>query len=114
MGATGLGMNVPAMNIEPLARVTIDSSSLGKAAHTFATLSNEVRLGVLLRIIEREWSVNELAVDLELSQSALSQHLGKLRQARIVRARRNRQSIFYRCDDDLVLRLLSEAGLLKR
>jgi DNA-binding transcriptional ArsR family regulator len=65
-------------------------------------------------VIEREWSVNELAAELKISQSALSQHLGKLRQARIVKVRRQSQSIFYRCDDDLVLRLLAEAGLLRR
>lgn len=107
-------MNVVSMKSDHPARLADDGSSLGKAAYIFTSLSNTVRLAVLLRVIEREWSVNELASELKISQSALSQHLGKLRQGRLVKARRDKQSIFYRCDDDLVRRLLSEAGLLRR
>lgn len=106
-------MNVVSMKSDHPAHLAEDSSSLGKAAYIFTSLSNTVRLAILLRVIEREWSVNELASDLKISQSALSQHLGKLRQGRLVKARRDKQSIFYRCDDDFVRRLLSEAGLLR-
>ena len=107
-------MHVVSMTFEPPSGLRDDGSPLGKAANVFTSLSNTVRLAVLVRVIEREWSVNELAAELKISQSALSQHLGKLRQARIVKVRRQSQSIFYRCDDDLVLRLLAEAGLLRR
>lgn len=107
-------MNVISMKLEPQP-IRLDTvESLEKAAAVFTSLSNSTRLSVLLRVIEREWSVNDLAADLGISQSALSQHLTKLRQARTVRARRDRQSIFYRCDDDLVLRLLAEIGLINR
>lgn len=84
-----------------------------KAARVFLALSNNVRLGVLVRLVEREWSVNEMAFDLEISQSALSQHLGKLRQAGIVRSRRVRQTVYYHCIDDTVIRLLIGAGLTR-
>ena len=80
--------------------------TLDKAADVFSSLSNAVRLGVLVRLIEREWSVNELAADLGISQSALSQHLAKLRGAKLVTGRRSRQTIFYSCDDNLVGELL--------
>lgn len=107
-------MNVVSMKSDHPALVTEACSSLGKAAYIFSCLSNTVRLAVLLRVIEREWSVNELASELQISQSALSQHLGKLRQGRLVEARRDKQSIFYRCDDDLVRRLLVEARVLRQ
>ncbi|KQW26378.1 hypothetical protein ASE36_20565 [Rhizobium sp. Root274] len=107
-------MTVVAMKLEPQSRLTESDNALENAAKVFTSLSNPTRLEVLLRIIKREWTVNELAADLHTSQSALSQHLGKLRQAGIVRARRDRQSIFYCCSDELVLRLLTEAGLVKR
>jgi ArsR family transcriptional regulator, virulence genes transcriptional regulator len=107
-------MNVVSMKSELPARLTDDGSSLVKAAYIFTSLSNTIRLAVLVRVIEREWSVNELASELQISQSALSQHLGKLRQARIVQARRDRQSIFYRCDNEMVLRLLVESGVLRQ
>jgi DNA-binding transcriptional ArsR family regulator len=105
-------MNVVSRNIVPQRRQT-NSPALEKAALVFLTLSNTVRLGVLLRLIEREWSVNEMASDLQISQSALSQHLGKLRQAGIVRSRRDRQTVFYHCSDDTVMRLLTDAGLTR-
>ena len=107
-------MTVAAMKLKPQSRVTEKNAALENAANVFSSLSNPTRLEVLLRIMNREWTVNELAADLHISQSALSQHLGKLRQAGIVRARRDRQFLFYCCDDDLVLRLLAEAGLMKR
>ena len=105
-------MNVVSRNIVPQRRQT-NSPALEKAALVFLTLSNTVRLGVLLRLIEREWSVNEMASDLQISQSALSQHLGKLRQAGIVRSRRDRQTVFYHCSDDTVIRLLTDAALTR-
>ncbi len=87
-------------------RVTT-SMTLDKAADVFSSLSNVVRLGVLIRLSEREWSVNELAADLRISQSALSQHLSKLRHAKLVTVRRHKQTIFYSCDDNLVGELLN-------
>lgn len=105
-------MNVVSRIIVPQRRQT-NSPSLEKAALVFLALSNTVRLGVLLRLIEREWSVNEMASDLQISQSALSQHLGKLRQAGIVRSRRDRQTVFYHCSDDTVIRLLTDAALTR-
>lgn len=104
-------MNLVPRNVIPLDRAADGNLAHQKAALVFSSLSNAVRLGVLLRVSTREWSVNELALDLQISQSALSQHLGKLRQAGIVRSRRNAQTVFYRCDNHLVLRLLAEAGL---
>jgi len=105
-------MNVVPRNVVPQHRQT-GTPALEKAAILFSSLSNTVRLGVLLRLIEREWSVNEIASDLEISQSALSQHLGKLRQAGIVRSRRDRQTVFYHCSDITVIRLLADAGLTR-
>jgi len=104
-------MNMVPRDSMPLHRRAEEKVVLEKAASVFASLSNPVRLGVLLRLVKREWSVSELALDLEISQSALSQHLGKLRQAGIVRSRRNAQTVFYRCDNHTVIRLLAEAGL---
>lgn len=104
-----------AMNIMPkiMPRPQASGGSpTDEAAVLFTSLSNAVRIGVLLRLIRREWSVNELASDLKVSQSALSQHLAKLREADLVRARRDRTMIFYHCNDARVKRLLIEVGLL--
>jgi len=88
-------------------------AQLAVVAEMFSTLSNPTRLAIFCRIVEREWSVNELAADLNISQSALSQHLRKLRDARIVKTRRDRQNMYYHCSDKAVVHFLTYTGLLR-
>ena len=58
-----------------------------------------------------ERSVSELeTIIADLSQSALSQHLSRLRKAQIVRTRRESQTIYYSIDDVDVLRILRLLG----
>lgn len=69
-------------------------------------LSNKYRLMILCALNERELSVNELNAQIPLSQSALSQHLGKLRESNLVSTRRESQTIFYRVEDMKIKALL--------
>ena len=71
-------------------------------------ISNHRRLQILNELADgEEKSVSELeSVVPELSQSALSQHLGRLRRANIVKTRRESQSIFYSVHSEEVLRIL--------
>ncbi|SPJ22557.1 ArsR/SmtB family transcription factor [Palleronia abyssalis] len=68
-------------------------------AEQLALLSNANRLMVLCHLLEGERSVGALQGQLALSQSALSQHLARLRAAGMVATRRESQSIFYRIAD---------------
>ncbi|HET9693034.1 MAG TPA: metalloregulator ArsR/SmtB family transcription factor, partial [Steroidobacteraceae bacterium] len=65
------------------------------AAQLLKALGNEQRLLILCNLLERPLSVGELNERVELSQSALSQHLALLREAGMVETRRESQSIFY-------------------
>ena len=65
------------------------------AANLLKSMSNESRLLILCNLAEGEKSVGELQSLVELSQSALSQHLAVLRRDGIVSTRRSAQSIFY-------------------
>lgn len=67
----------------------------GDAAQLLKALANEKRLMILCLLAEREWSVGELNAQLDLSQSALSQHLAVLRQDGLVTTRREAQAIVY-------------------
>ncbi|KAF1710733.1 ArsR/SmtB family transcription factor [Pseudoxanthomonas sacheonensis] len=67
----------------------------GDAAQLLKALANEKRLMILCLLVEAERSVGELNALLELSQSALSQHLAVLRDDGLVRTRREAQSIVY-------------------
>lgn len=71
-------------------------------------LASEPRLLVLCYLAERkEASVGELAGQLGLSLSALSQHLAKLREEGLVATRKDAQSVFYRVCDPKVEQMLA-------
>lgn len=66
-----------------------------RAAELLKAMSNPYRLMVLCSLAEGERSVGELERVVGLSQSALSQHLARLRREKIVVARRSGQTVFY-------------------
>jgi DNA-binding transcriptional ArsR family regulator len=66
-----------------------------KAAQLLKSLSNENRLMILCCLIDGEKSVSELNQQVDLSQSALSQHLASLRDGDLVSTRREAQTIYY-------------------
>ena len=65
-------------------------------------LVHEGRMRVLALLLEQEWDVGSLALEVSLSQSALSQHLKKLRDAGVVETRRQAQTVFYSCKSGAV------------
>jgi DNA-binding transcriptional ArsR family regulator len=72
----------------------------GEAARLLKLLANEARLLILCRLVaEGEMSVGELAGTVGLSQSAVSQHLSRLREDGLVGTRRQAQTIYYRIAD---------------
>ena len=77
------------------------------AAELLKAIANAQRLRILCMLIEGEMNVSQLNQRLSLSQSALSQHLAKLRQAGVVDTRRQSQTIYYRLSDPQLLLLLS-------
>lgn len=77
------------MNATDLAR------NCRSAATLLKSMANEHRLAILCQLAIGETSVGELAVAVGLSQSALSQHLARLRAQRLVKTRRASQQIFY-------------------
>lgn len=58
-------------------------------------LANQKRLQILYLLMDGEKNVGELERQVDLSQSALSQHLARLRTDDIVRTRRDAQTIYY-------------------
>jgi len=79
----------------------------GDAAQLLKLLGNEKRLLVLCFLAARgEMTVGELVDVVDLSQSALSQHLGKLRADGLVAFRRDSQTLHYRVADKRALRVL--------
>jgi ArsR family transcriptional regulator len=75
------------------ARLAANAST---ATKLLRALGNEHRLMILCKLVEGEHTVGELVAAIGLSQSALSQHLAKLRADRLVATRRDAQTIYYR------------------
>ena len=82
--------------IDPLALAAIQERA-DEAARLLKTLANAQRLRVLCLLVGREMTVGQINDELsDLSQSALSQHLAKLRDEGMVSTRRESQTIWYR------------------
>ena len=99
-------MPVAARRIDPdIAKL---EERAAEAALLLKLLANENRLLILCRLVaEREIAVGELADAVGLSQSALSQHLAKMREEGLVATRREAQTVFYRIADPNTRRVLA-------
>lgn len=89
---------------QPLSALSVKARDV---AGLLKVLANEQRLLILCHLVaEGELSVGALGDKLELSQSALSQHLARLRSQGLVEFRRQSQTIHYRLSDPSAATLL--------
>jgi ArsR family transcriptional regulator len=79
-----------------------------EVAAVLRALANERRLMIVCKLVEwGEANVTSLAAAVGLSQSALSQHLAKMREEGIVATRRESQLIWYRIADPRIEQLFA-------
>lgn len=88
------------MNVEDV------KAKAGEAADFLKSMANDRRLVVLCELVKGERTVGELEAVADLSQSALSQHLARLREAGVVKTRRESQTIYYSLANQGVKRLI--------
>jgi ArsR family transcriptional regulator, zinc-responsive transcriptional repressor len=79
------------------------------AVEVFRMLADATRLRLLWVLLDGETPVNRLADALAKPQAAVSQHLAKLRMARLVRTRRQGTQVYYRLANDHVRQLIADA-----
>lgn len=79
------------------------------AVETFKLLADNTRLRILWALLHGEHSVGELAAHVGARAPAVSQHLAKLRLARVVKVRRDGNRQFYAADDAHVRALIEQA-----
>jgi len=82
-------VNAPVIDLERIQENARRASSLLKA------MSNQHRLMILCQLVPGEKCVGDLEKIIGLSQSALSQHLARLRRDDLVKTRREAQTIYY-------------------
>ncbi len=88
-----------------------------EAAVFLAAFANGKRIQIICELLHSELPVGVIAEKVGLSQSALSQHLARLRGLRLVTTRRDKQTIYYSCTSEQVQRLfgtLDEIIIAKR
>ncbi|MBP7709719.1 MAG: winged helix-turn-helix transcriptional regulator [Rickettsiales bacterium] len=83
-----------------------------KAEAMLKILANSKRLMILCYLVKTEKTVSELAALVKLSQSALSQHLAKMRALNLVETDKRGQEIFYRIENEEVEAILSTLHLI--
>ena len=85
-----------------------DDAGIEAASSVLSALSNPQRLQILCHLVRNgEMSVGSLQERMELSQSALSQHLARLRLIGLLETRKEKQTVYYRVARDDVNRILN-------
>jgi len=88
-----------------------DGQFVELAVEVFAMLADATRVRLILALRDGELSVNHLAEIVDKSPAAVSQHLAKLRLARIVATRQDGHRVFYRLQDEHASQLVADAVL---
>ncbi|MFN2489516.1 MAG: ArsR/SmtB family transcription factor [Actinomycetota bacterium] len=86
-----------------------DDDQVALAVDTLKLLADPTRVRILWALLHGEHSVGQLADHVGANATSVSQHLAKLRLARLVRARRVGTFVYYLADNEHVHRLLEEA-----
>src|SRR5215207_404277 len=87
----------------------VDDQLVELAVEIFTMLADATRVRIVLALRDGELSVNTLADVVGKSPAAVSQHLAKLRLARMVATRHEGNRVFYRLANEHARRLVSDA-----
>lgn len=92
--------------------IEVMQRNAAKAEAMLRLLANAKRLMILCHLVKGEKSVGQLAELVDLSQSALSQHLAKLRVQGLVESDKQGQMVYYRISNPEVEAILSTLYLM--
>lgn len=87
----------------------LESDYVELAAEVFSLLSDPTRIRIVLALEAGELSVNELAEQVGKAPAAVSQHLAKLRWAKVVQTRQEGTRVFYSLIDEHARELVHQA-----
>jgi len=84
----------------------LNTETIRAVTQIFKLIGDPTRFLILHVLENRELNVNAIAQELDLEQSAVSHQLKKLREAKLVKSRRNGKNILYSQDDQHVYEIL--------
>lgn len=85
-----------------------DENTISQLADVFKIFGDNTRIRILWALFDKELCVYDIADVLGMSQSAISHQLRTLKQARLIKARRDGKNAFYSLDDDHVKRIIEQ------
>lgn len=86
-----------------------ESQFVELAVEVFAMLADATRVRIILALRDQELSVNHLADIVDKTPASVSQHLAKLRLARMVSTRQDGTRVFYRLENEHASQLVTDA-----
>lgn len=85
-----------------------DEELLYDLAELFKVFGDSTRIRILYALFEAELCVCDIAELLNMTQSAISHQLRSLKQAKLVRSRRDGKTVYYSLADDHVFTILGQ------
>lgn len=89
--------------------LNVDSQYVELAVEVFAMLADATRVRIILALREGEMAVGALAEMVGKSPAAVSQHLAKMRLARVVSTRQDGTKVMYRLENEHARQLVADA-----
>ena len=109
MGSEGVLIAIDAEAVTAARTEALPEAHLQMIVETFQALSDHTRARILYALIQRPMCVRDLAILAGVSASGVSHQLRLLRDRRLVKSRRDGNTIYYQVDDHHVAALFKEA-----
>ena len=94
--------------VDRLKNEEVSEDVVGKLTEVFKVFGDGTRIKILWNLFDNEICVAEIAERTKMSQSAVSHQLRILKQARLIKARRDGKNTFYSLDDEHVKRIVEQ------
>lgn len=94
--------------VERLKNQIPDDDIITALAEMFKIFGDNTRIRILWALFDKELCVYDIAEKLGMSQSAISHQLKTLKQARLIKSRRDGKNAFYSIDDDHVKKIIEQ------
>lgn len=95
-------------DVENIRRDLPDDSLFANLSDLFKVFGDQTRVKILYALLGREMCVCDIAALLGITVSAISHQLRILKQSKLVKFRREGQTLFYSLDDDHVAKIISQ------
>ena len=87
--------------------LSLNDDEFNKLSGIYKLLSSNTRLKIVFLLGQSEMSVGDICKAVDLTSSAVSHQLKELKQSKIVKFRREAQTVYYSLDNQNIMKILS-------